>query len=43
VHPFVAAAMVTEISNNRAQAARHARAIRRRQRRSTLRRTTTSR
>jgi hypothetical protein len=38
VHPFVAAAMVNEISSDRAHAARHARAIRRRQRRSTVRR-----
>jgi hypothetical protein len=38
VHPFVAAAMVNEIANDRAHAARHARAIRRRQRRDTVRR-----
>jgi hypothetical protein len=38
VHPFVAAAMVNEIANDRAHAARHARSIRRRQRRDTLRR-----
>jgi hypothetical protein len=38
VHPFVAAAMVNEISNDRAHAARHTRSTRRRQRRDTLRR-----
>jgi hypothetical protein len=38
VHPFVAAAMVNEIANDRAHAARHARSTRRRQRRATLRR-----
>ena len=38
MHPFVAAAMVNEITNDRAHAARHARSIRRRQRRATLRR-----
>jgi hypothetical protein len=38
VHPFVAAAMVNEIANDRAHAARHARSTRRRHRRATLRR-----
>jgi hypothetical protein len=38
MHPFVAAAMVNEIANDKAHAARHARAVRRRQRRSTVRR-----
>jgi len=38
VHPFVAAALVNEISNDKAHAARHARAVRRRQRRATVRR-----
>jgi hypothetical protein len=36
VHPFVAAAIVNEITNDKAHAARHARAVRRRQRRSTV-------
>ena len=38
MHPIVAAAIVNEITNDRAQAARHARSIRRRQRRATVRR-----
>ena len=38
MHPFVAAAIVNEITNDRAHAARHARSTRRRQRRATLRR-----
>lgn len=38
MHPFVAAAIVNEIANDRAHAARHARSIRRRQRRATVRR-----
>jgi hypothetical protein len=43
VHPFVAAAMVNEIANDKAHAARHARAIRRRQRRESVRRVITGR
>jgi hypothetical protein len=43
VHPFVAAAMVNEIANDKAHAARHARAIRRRQRRESVRRVVTGR
>jgi hypothetical protein len=38
VHPVVAAIMVNEIANDRAKAARHARATRRRGRRRTIRR-----
>ena len=38
MHPIVAAAMVNEITNDRAHAARHARSTRRRRRRATLRR-----
>jgi hypothetical protein len=38
VHPIVAAAIVNEIANDRAHTARHARAVRRRQRRATVRR-----
>lgn len=43
MHPFVAAAMVNEISNDRAHAARHARSIRRRERRATIRRVASGR
>jgi hypothetical protein len=43
MHPFVAAALVNEISNDKAQAARNARQTRRRQRRATLRRTASTR
>jgi hypothetical protein len=43
VHPFVAAAIVQEISNDKAHAARHARAVRRRQRRATVRKAVSSR
>jgi hypothetical protein len=43
VHPFVAAAMVNEIANDKAHAARHARTIRRRQRRESVRRVITGR
>ena len=38
MHPVVAAIMVNEIANDRAKAARHARATRRRGRRRTIRR-----
>ena len=38
MHPFVAAAIVNEIANHKAHAARYARAIRRRQRRDSVRR-----
>lgn len=38
MHPLVAAAIVNEITNDRAHAARHARSVRRRQRRDTVRR-----
>jgi hypothetical protein len=43
MHPFVAAAIVNEIANDRAHAARHARAVRRRQRRDIVRRVVTGR
>jgi hypothetical protein len=43
MHPFVAAAMVNEIANDRAHTARHARAVRRRQRRATVRRVVSGR
>ena len=38
MHPFVAAAIANEIANDRAHAARHARSVRRRQGRATVRR-----
>jgi hypothetical protein len=43
VHPFVASVIVNEINNSRAEAARHARQTRRRQRRATVRRAVAAR
>jgi hypothetical protein len=43
VHPLVASVIVNEINHNRAEAARHARQTRRRQRRAIVRRTVTGR
>jgi hypothetical protein len=38
MHPFVAATIVNQITDERRQTARHAKAVRRRERRETLRR-----
>jgi hypothetical protein len=43
MHPFVATAIVNEIVDERRQTARHARAVRRRDRRQTIRRAVTGR